>query len=31
MGADQDFNTFLREWTKERIGPTDEALGNRHL
>jgi hypothetical protein len=31
MGADQDFNTFLREWTKERIGPTDESLGSRHL
>jgi hypothetical protein len=31
MDADQDFNTFLREWTKERIGPTDEPLGSRHL
>ena len=31
MGADQDFKTFLREWTKERIGPTDESLGSCHL
>jgi hypothetical protein len=31
MGADEDFNTFLREWTKERIGPTDDPLGSRHL
>ena len=31
MGADQDFNTFLSEWTKERIGPTNDSLGSRHL
>jgi hypothetical protein len=31
MAADQDFKTFLREWTKERIGPTDESLGTHNL
>jgi hypothetical protein len=31
MGTDQDFNTFLSEWTKERIGPTNDSLGSRHL
>jgi hypothetical protein len=25
MGADQNFNTFLREWAKERIAPTDDS------
>jgi hypothetical protein len=31
MGAHQDFDTFLSEWTKERIGPTNDSLGSRHL
>jgi hypothetical protein len=26
MDEDQDFETFLREWAKERIWPTDDAL-----
>jgi hypothetical protein len=26
MDEDQDFGTFLREWAKERIWPTDPSL-----
>jgi hypothetical protein len=29
VGADQDFEAFLREWTEERIWPVDDFLDYR--
>ena len=29
MGADQDFDAFLREWTEERIWPVEDFLDER--
>jgi hypothetical protein len=29
MGVDQDYEAFLREWTKDRIRPTGDLLDDR--
>jgi hypothetical protein len=31
MNADQDFQTFLREWARACIGPADYFIGTRRL